>query len=592
MSDQDRARAIGAVFGAAIGVLLALAAVALIFPTDHATLHASDAGVLDWMVKAAGKPSFIEDREKGFYALSLLLGTFGAFIGASRWIAGARASIAALTGLALLAPALNEITRQAIAAPGWLAALWALGAAAALAALCALLMHRSPRPMESAAVRVASAQDWSLRQEWRPALAALAVIVLLIYPLDAKGMAASIGLEMHLASYMAGPALYAFAKESLIPGIDYFTQYSIGTPWLFHFLLGPTAAGAVENAVWFQVAEIFFFEATFLYFLRTFLRSWSWALVIAVAALLVQFTTPDPLYAPSSLASRYVLAPLVAILLTRWVRKDFALAFMPAVSAALAGALFLNTETGVYAALAAALATMAAAPALLLGVRRVAVLAAAAFSAFMVLSVLAFGPGVLDYRFLLYLFEPFFIYGGGMGAWAVDWARGLHWIYNIVSPGLALASIGWAIAQRRRAPALDASETAALVFVSAFGLFLTAKFINMSIVALWQVNSWALLVVAAWWAHRLLAKAPAIPLGGGRRISGEAAAAAGAAVVLFAFLASINDPRNPSLYAVAAYRTFPSIVNKLTGGTSSACTPGRVGCAIKTVDPTDVALIQ
>jgi hypothetical protein len=393
---------------------------------------------------------------------------------------------------------------------------------------------------------------------------------------------------------LIGPATYRFAK-GLVPGIDYYTQYSIGTPWLFSYFLGSTADQTMVNAVWFEVAEVAFFEVTLFAFLWWFLRSWVWALVLTIAILMTQFTTPDPLYAPSSTASRYPLLMLVALLFVEWMKRGLTFPITVSLALALAASLFLNTETGIYASGAVAIAAIATAPAwsLMFTLRQVSLLAAMSFIAFMLLSAIAFGPGVFDLRFLGYLAEPMLLYGSGVGASPLDWRHGWHWLYNIAAPGLALATLGWAaVVARRPVPPFPRERLAALIFVCLAGLFLSAKYINMSLVALWQVNCFGFLVVVAWWVRILLdlidrpvtTKPFVLRLG--------SLLGCGAVVLLYYFLWVIDDPRGPYLQTFASYRTLPSVVNWAVGIQWQKCTVPRTGCYSRPLDSKDVALIQ
>ena len=367
-------------------------------------------------------------------------------------------------------------------------------------------------------------------------------------------------------------------SEICSPEFDYFTQYSVGTPWIFSFFLAPTASETMVNAVWFIVGEILFFQLTLLFFLRWFLRSWGWALVVGLACLMLQFTTASPLYAPSSTSARYPMLIVCVALFVHWVRRDFAWTAGFLLAFALSGSLFLNTETGIYTCAAAAVATLLVAPDFLGPVIRTIALGAITVVLFGLWNLLAFGPGVLQVQYFWLLLEPLMLYSGGLGAWPIEWLGGYHWLYNIISPGLALATIGWvAVSARRSAPPCPRSHLAALAMIALVGLFLTAKFINMSIVALWQVNAIGLIIVMAWWLRALLEQVPAqspestqfaidprmLIL---RRGSLRAGGTLGLALMLLIFLCTIEDARNPSLYAIVSYRTHPTLVNYLLGG--------------------------
>ena len=54
---------------------------------------------------------------------------------------------------------------------------------------------------------------------------------------------------------------------------------------------------------------------------------------------------------------------LVALLFVEWMKRGLTFSVMPFLALALAGSLFLNTETGIYASGAVAIAAIATAPA-------------------------------------------------------------------------------------------------------------------------------------------------------------------------------------------------------------------------------------
>ena len=63
---------------------------------------------------------------------------------------------------------------------------------------------------------------------------------------------------------------------------------------------------------------------------------------------------------------------------------------------------------------------------------------------FVVLLLLVFGPSALTIPFVTGLIEPLTIYGvAGLGGWPIAWTlREWNWLYNLVAPGVALATIG------------------------------------------------------------------------------------------------------------------------------------------------------
>jgi hypothetical protein len=603
---RDLSRLVGALIGVAIGALLAVVLACAVFSTHAAAeITPTKAGLLDWVAQLHHR-DFHDDRKKIFYLATLIFGGAFGLLGAWLRPAGDRFKVLSLLLLIGFVPVMNEIIRRSMDSDVLDAGMYTAFGVLVLAGIVAFLryvpglsvFHRlqlepHPADMQSSAALKEPARTRVAAIE---VLVAIAVIAEFVVPTNVAAVARTIGYEVHMCLYMIGPATYEFGK-GLIPGIDYLTLYSIGTPWLFHYFLDPSIAKTMVNAVWFEVAEMAFFEVTLFFFLWWLLRSWEWALVLTIAILLTQFPTPDSLYAPSSTASRYPLMAVVGSGLVLWVKRDLAISASLLLALALAGSLFMNTETGIDASVAVAIAAVATGPSLIRSIRQVVLLSILTIIAFLLFSAAAFGPGVFDIRFLQYLIEPMLLFAGGYGSVPIDWAKGSAWVYNIVAPGLALASLAWAAIVARDPnwkPVRD--RLAALAWVSLVGLLMSAKYINMSLVTVWQVNSWAFLIVLGWWAktligfvrdRRLITRPFALNL--------RQALAGGVAAILVFLLFGFNG--GPSaLYAIDSYRTFPSLVtnlvNRVFGAKSAPCDPHRTGCSSTPIARKDVELIR
>ena len=582
-------RLFGALIGVAIGAFIAIAIACAIFPPPSVAYDPASLGTLEWVKGWAHQ----EQREKAFYALSLLFGGGLGVAGAWLRIGGSRPTLLSLLLMALIVPVATIFIGIAIVSKAALALVLGLTMATLIAGGAFVLGRRQETAgdvtVTHAILLRTPDQPVEFKPTWGLGITAVALLAVFIVPVSAGSIAATIGFNMHMASFIVGPATYSFGS-GLVPGIDYFTQYSVGTPWLFSFMLAPTATKTMVNAVRLVVAEILFFEVTLFFFLWWFFRSWMWAFITSIVVLMVQFTTATPLYAPSSTAARYPLIMLAATLFVFWVKRHLSLSSTIPLALALAGSLFLGTETGLYTCGAVGLAAIVAVPTYFRSFVRVSVLAAMTIVFFALLNLIAFGPRVITVDYLRFLIEPLILYSSGLGAWSIEWTWGYHWFYVIISPALALASVGWvAVVSREKTPPADIAHLAAVAMVSCVGLFLTAKFINMSIVALWQVNSAGLLIVCSWWARTLIAQLENRPLLGGR-IALRPAATYSLLAVTFVFLLTITDPRNPSLYAFKSYRTHPSLVNYLLGG--PAVYPCEPACASVPVSSQDVALIK
>ncbi len=89
----------------------------------------------------------------------------------------------------------------------------------------------------------------------------------LLLPYSFEAVAAKVGYEPHLVSFLIGPALYAFG-DGLVPGLDYFTQYSVGLGWVFSFFLASTATLTLINYVGFIAVSMLLFYVGSFYLLQ------------------------------------------------------------------------------------------------------------------------------------------------------------------------------------------------------------------------------------------------------------------------------------------------------------------------------------
>ena len=267
----------------------------------------------------------------------------------------------------------------------------------------------------------------------------------LLLPYSLEAVAAEIGYESHLVSFLIGPALYTFG-DGLVPGLDYFSQYSVGLGYVFSFFLAPTAKLTLINYVGFIVGSMLLFYIGSCYFLRWFYGSWLWAIGVTLTIMLLQFHTDRTFWDPSSYVLRYPLLLVVVWLFSRFVDRQLSMRLGTALGVALGASLFLNTETGVYMAGAVTVGSLMIGGHVRQTTPRLFLIGGVALTMFWGLSLIAFGPRVLDLEYLWRAFEPLVVYGGGFNAWPIEWTGGWHYIYNIIAPGAALTTIGWAAA--------------------------------------------------------------------------------------------------------------------------------------------------
>jgi len=433
------------------------------------------------------------------------------------------------------------------------------------------------------------AKTISLKQ-WRPQAVFLGVLFLILCPGPLEAVAARIGFEMHVVSFLIGPALYAFG-DNLVPGIDYFTQYSVGQPYLFSFLLAPSAAGTMIRYAGWIIAAMFLFYAGMFYFLWWLYRNWRWAAAVTLLVLISSFHTERPFFDPSSYPLRY---PLLFVWLTAIIllsRFPGAKRFNLAIALVNGFSLFLNTETGLYMLLATGLVVLATNKSPLYGVCRYSGILAGSAATFTLLCVGAFGPGIFDPIFFKRIIEPFFIYGEGFGAWPVFWDFGWHLLYNLVSPGVALATMGWAIVKLRSGDQFELrTRVVALLAASTVAIMMSVKYWNMSIAALWLVNSVLFWTVIAWWliqALKLVEDATAQP-GAGVAVNAQTIKWV-LAIAALMFVTVLNDSRNRSFYGMRAYGKYQGLIKKVFWRHGDACM--RMDCAVPSISKKDVDLI-
>ena len=420
--------------------------------------------------------------------------------------------------------------------------------------------------------------------------AACAALIALLFPASFEEAAAIVGYEMHVVSFLIGPATYSYGT-GLIPGIDYYSQYSVGLPYLFSFFLGPTADATMIRYIALMVSAMFLFYLGAFYLLWWLFGSWRWSAGVTLTTLVLQFHTSRPFFDPSSYVLRYPLLIATVALFVWWFAGRRSWMRTSVLAACLGLSLFLNTETGVYQILGVAFITFLVSPGLFDATWRSLLFILVPGFFFVAISVAAFGTASLDQHFFGGLVKPFFIHGGGYGGWAVDWGFGWQVLYNVIAPGAALATLGWAaVTLKGVRTVLDPSRIATIALVSALAIMMSAKYWNMSIVGLWHVNAFGFLVVLAWWARQFIEtySNEEVRVGGRvfntSRVSIRGLIALAACLVLFT-----GDGRNPSFYGVSAYIRYPSILNRVLHLPRAECR--RLACAAPRISGKDVEMI-
>ena len=526
----------------------------------------------------------LEPREKGFYLLSLLLGPTGAFLASYRIFRGVTPYIGIVLLLAAAIPLGTAFAHFSLQGdlPTWFGLVVGLlfaGTYFGLLKNCAVNL----------AVEKVSTSERRPRRPFATYIFILAVLTLITVPWSFQAVAARIGIEVHVVSFLIGPSLY-FLGHGLLPGVDYYAQYGLGLGWAFSFFIAKTAEETMVNYVVIVVVALWLFFAHLIWILKWLYQSWLAAAVVALLTLILLFHTDRHFFDPSSFVLRYPLLTVCAALLARWLAAPSKWTWLLSLGVALSLALFIETETGIIIAVSVALSFLLVLPWRFSNLVLLSTLGTLSLISFVVLLLLVFGPGALTIQFVLGLIEPLTIYGvAGFGAWPIAWTlREWNWFYNLVAPGIALATIG-VMPRIARSEQIDRPRAGLIVFFSACGLLMAAKFINMSIVAVWQMNALGFLVVLGWWAtsiarrmpHRLEVSRQAVPI--------RAVAITFMIVFAIALAGTSSDQRNPALYGLRSWAKYPSLLmrpfQRLDGCINMACVANKP-------DQRDVALIR
>ena len=268
--------------------------------------------------------------------------------------------------------------------------------------------------------------NWTLGTIGRLACSAGFAMALtaLMFPSSISSMAARIGAEQHIVSYLIGPALYRFIP-SLNLGVDYTSHYSMLTGPMFFHLLSPSLLRTLENYVWTicTVTTLFYFSAFLL--ISWLFQSVLWGAAITAAAFFLNFQTDgNSLFGPSAWPIRYPLLTLAVALFVHLYRRPGALAAC-LLGAAMGLSLCIMFETGI------AITVSGAITYLLVFARNpkrftlAAFVTSTALVVFYGVSAALHGTDAFTFAFHADLFAPILIYGRLMwGAEFIDWSLG------------------------------------------------------------------------------------------------------------------------------------------------------------------------
>ncbi len=436
-----------------------------------------------------------------------------------------------------------------------------------------------------------------------PALALLGMLAFFYGPRDVETLADRFTTDFHVSSYVIGPALY-YQSPSQVPALDFESHYGIGHAYTFSFLLGPSLHVTLCRYVWSLFAVTAFFYLSAYVVLGSLLRSLRGGFV--AAALLA--TAGMECYSFACPSNWPVRMPLLFVFLAVASRAAcFGRRWLPAVLAGLlAGlSLFWQTDVGLYLGAGGFGYFGVLAVRERLGWARPVLFLVAAGGTFAALCGLALGPRALTPIFYQRLVEPLLLYSTGFGFTLMRWRAGWSYLYNLVGPAVALATLGWA-AQCVTAPDERARAEARFLFLAAaVGLLMLFKWVNRSMDILWWLNGVPVQVVLFWWARQatltlgtaLENRAGARPAWlAGRRLRTAVGAASLVAVLGLAGMATaFHTPADQAGMSSSPLRRMahfvrhnPTVANAIFfGGTPDPPPPTS-----PPIDPADVAFLR
>lgn len=440
-----------------------------------------------------GEVYWQERYERIWFALVCMLGSLGGLVAARFVRPSARLALPAIIAFI---PAAAWVCRGVFKGETNLDRFLAIAAILSLP-----LFRRAPRPAptDEPLSPVVDATPPSSRRMWIAAGIVSFPLTLLLYgvvgPHHLATVAGECNNELHVASYIVGPALY-YRAPGVVPGLDFESHYGVGHAYVFSFVMGSGGLEkTLERFVLFVLVACILFYLSAFWVLTDWLRSVPGALAITLLTLFVTCEGLGYNY-PSCCPVRYPF--LFAFLFTavRGVGPNGTRSCV-ASGAVAALSLFWQTDVGLYTLAAGFAFYLVGALFLREGVWRPLVFIASGLGSFAALCFLCFGPRVLSITFAERLLEPLLLYATGFGSQLMYWKPGWSYWYNLLGPGLAVASVAVMMAGGRKG--LPPRAVLYGAAASLLGLAMLFKWVNRSIDILWNLNGALVAAVAGWW---------------------------------------------------------------------------------------------
>lgn len=389
----------------------------------------------------------------------------------------------------------------------------------------------------------------------------LMTLFIVIIPASREEVASHIGLEFHIVSFIIGPALYFF-KSHLIPGKDYFSQYSLGMGWVFSHFLASSVRQTMINYVGFISLCMFFFYVQLLILLKWLYKAWLPAIFVTFTSVLLIFHCDRHFFDPSSYVLRYPLLVMCAFSLLYWFEEKNSIPRKILLGAILAVSIFLNTETGLIFCIASFLVYIITVPKIeYTKVIENILLTSCCFASIL---LVIYGKEIFTLENIKLYIQPIILFGKvGFGGIPIHWSYyDLNWLYNLVIPGIVLTTISLLIIN---VPELKLSNNrrAGLLFFAFVGLMMMFKFVNMSWISLYHINSLGFLIVSTWLIVRITeSKKNQYILLFQTEISKWLIIWSSILIGSLFVLSNLHDSRNPAQYGFRSWILYPSVLNK------------------------------
>ena len=346
----------------------------------------------------------------------------------------------------------------------------------------------------------------------------------------------------------------------------------------------PSSLTALRASTLLLISIIAFFYISYYIVSRSLLKNQKWAIIATFTAFFMNFYTLRPLWAPSVWPARFPLL-MIFIITGAWAIKTCRPLAVLLLAAITGASIFLNTETGIYMAICACISFTTCF--FRLRWKKFALVfggyGLVALITFQALATLAFGFGVWRTPFYRGLIDPLLVYGGGFGAWTVNWSFGFQILFNFVVPlsMAVLAGYSTKVLLLTKNLYLDV-EYIYFQLTSFLWLCLSFKWVNMSLDAVWFSSAQLVIFLAA-----RLGKELELKLRGPFDALGKCIPYAALTSIL-TFFYFYQDVRMPTVYGVKSFWNYPSLFKEVL--TESKQTVAET--TIHEISDEDISLIK